>query len=437
MNVKKKESLKFNPFSPGAGIEPPFLAGRNEDLDVFSGCIAKLKNGKSVGPIVLFGPRGSGKTVLANEMRRRASEGGAVCKKLSPSAIRTREDVIATFAHALSDSKVLQEEEKLVNIKAILKFFGAERGTRKKWDAEPKQLSEVLEKASQERHLVITIDEAHTLTKEAGQTLLQAEQEASGDGAKVLLILAGTPDLKDHMGGMGTTFWDRLDDRLRHINLLNRDDAADAIETPFRKTLDITIDEDAKDSIFELTSGHPYFLQLMGKVLWRGQRESAKTITREAVDAAEPEFLDGKNDYYMSRRNELENAGMLGAAFAVATAHKKMGEGGITTIDMGKAAQIGSKLGVDLTGVESAPATDQEMIRFLLHKSFMWQPTPRSMELEPGIPTLMDFVREKVLKRTPTAEARLLENEEFQQLIEGVALAQAHDASEPTGERRD
>ena len=54
-----------NPFTPGSGLEPPYLAGRNSELDRFSHMLQRIKAGK-VENILMYGLRGVGKTVLLN-----------------------------------------------------------------------------------------------------------------------------------------------------------------------------------------------------------------------------------------------------------------------------------------------------------------------------------------------------------------------------------
>ena len=63
-----------NPFSPGAGSRPPELAGRDEVLTearIALGRIIKQRNAQSQ---ILLGLRGTGKTVLLNEIERLAEK---------------------------------------------------------------------------------------------------------------------------------------------------------------------------------------------------------------------------------------------------------------------------------------------------------------------------------------------------------------------------
>jgi hypothetical protein len=73
-SAKAKQPVKFtNPFRPGAGHMPPYLAGRKDELEEFNGLLSQdtiLKN------LVLTGLRGLGKTVLLETFKPMAiSEG--------------------------------------------------------------------------------------------------------------------------------------------------------------------------------------------------------------------------------------------------------------------------------------------------------------------------------------------------------------------------
>lgn len=54
-----------NPFNPGSGLMPPYLAGRDEEINKFSHMLRDIKAGKAVN-ILMQGIRGMGKTVLLN-----------------------------------------------------------------------------------------------------------------------------------------------------------------------------------------------------------------------------------------------------------------------------------------------------------------------------------------------------------------------------------
>ena len=59
----------LNPYSPGAGTQPPELAGRDELREQVRIAIARIKIGRQAKSLMMIGLRGVGKTVLLDRMR--------------------------------------------------------------------------------------------------------------------------------------------------------------------------------------------------------------------------------------------------------------------------------------------------------------------------------------------------------------------------------
>jgi Cdc6-like AAA superfamily ATPase len=71
-----------NPFAPGAGSRPPELAGRDAILELARISCGRALQGKSARSIMLLGLRGTGKTVLLNEIGRNAEQAGMLVSKV-------------------------------------------------------------------------------------------------------------------------------------------------------------------------------------------------------------------------------------------------------------------------------------------------------------------------------------------------------------------
>ena len=65
-----------NPFSPGAGTQPPELAGRGELREALRVAMERTRKGLSAKSAVMTGLRGVGKTVLLDRMRLDAEDAG-------------------------------------------------------------------------------------------------------------------------------------------------------------------------------------------------------------------------------------------------------------------------------------------------------------------------------------------------------------------------
>src|ERR1700722_5393852 len=65
-----------NPFSPGAGAPPPELVGRDPILEEAAILLGRIKQKRPEKSMLLIGLRGVGKTVLLNEIERKARKEG-------------------------------------------------------------------------------------------------------------------------------------------------------------------------------------------------------------------------------------------------------------------------------------------------------------------------------------------------------------------------
>jgi len=55
---------RTNPYSPGAGLRPAALVGRDAELQDWSVALERMESARSARSVVLHGLRGVGKTVL-------------------------------------------------------------------------------------------------------------------------------------------------------------------------------------------------------------------------------------------------------------------------------------------------------------------------------------------------------------------------------------
>ena len=65
-----------NPFAPGAGTQPPELAGRDELRETIRVASERVRRGLPTKSVLMVGLRGVGKTVLLDRMRDDAEGAG-------------------------------------------------------------------------------------------------------------------------------------------------------------------------------------------------------------------------------------------------------------------------------------------------------------------------------------------------------------------------
>ena len=364
------------PFRPGTGGLPPHLAGRADEQALFRSRLAQLDRGEpTASEIILYGPRGNGKTALLRWIEKVASPSYSVdVVWLTPSKMRTG----------------LQLAERLLPKhwwKGIKPDTIAVRGVtwRPGKGLPPPEADQVVAARASRRPLLLLLDEAHTLDPQVGQDLLNAAQEV-GRKAPFLLVLAGTPDLRDHLGTMGASFWNRS--RKLRVGRLDDSAAADAIRLPL-KSEDTSISEEALVHVVRESHGYPFFLQLWGAALWhRAHADPSlppQDLTTADTAACQSLFDSEKNDYYLDRYNELARAELLEVARSVAELFAER-------------RQVNSR--EILAAVRRAPGFDDgekavAAQRTLDHLGFLWQ-AAGTPHWEPGIPSLMDYIREFV-----------------------------------------
>ena len=74
-----------NPYRPGAGTQPVYLAGRDEIISDAESLLKRVKLGNPQRSIMLYGLRGVGKTVLLNRIETIADQEGYIVQFLEMS----------------------------------------------------------------------------------------------------------------------------------------------------------------------------------------------------------------------------------------------------------------------------------------------------------------------------------------------------------------
>ena len=362
------------PFRPGPGGLPPYLAGRESEQALFRRLLGGLQDRLAPSrEAVLHGPRGNGKTALLAWLQREAAAyPGVDVLRLTPADIPGEARLVE---RVLPTSWLQRLAPREVSLRGITWRAGRD---------EPTPLDEVLAARARKKPLILLLDEAHTLDEGVGYALLNASQKV-GRELPFLLVLAGTPNLRSHLNAMNASFWSRAD--RRPVGRLDAEATAAAIREPLESE-DIAIDEDALAHVVRESHGYPYFVQLWGEALWRQASEAVepnarRLITRSAADAVQAAFDREKNDYYLDRYEELEKLQLLPVARAVADAF----EARALLDDAAFGAAVVEGVGSPDNADEVTAAKDA-----LRDLGYVWRPEATPM-WEPGIPSLMDYVR--------------------------------------------
>lgn len=89
-----------NPYSPGAGRRPAALVGRDRQIQDWDVRLSRIEQGRDTESLGLYGLRGVGKTVLLNELARRADRRQWIVARIEADADRSLRAAIGEALHA-------------------------------------------------------------------------------------------------------------------------------------------------------------------------------------------------------------------------------------------------------------------------------------------------------------------------------------------------
>ena len=369
-----RSEIGLGPFRPGPGGLPPYLAGREPEQDLFRALLAHLDGGEAPpSEVILYGPRGNGKTALLAWVRKEGADfPGVDVLALTPSDFDTKSELAECLLPRHWWETVRPQEI------AIRGFTWRPGGS------EPApQIRSVLAVRASRKPLVILLDEAHTLQPGIGRALLNAAQQV-GREAPFLLVLAGTPNLSSHLGTLGASFWGRS--RIIRLGRLDGRAAAEAIRKPLEAE-NIAVTDGALEHIVRESHGYPFFVQLWGDAVWaHAVAGSLERVVSEDARACQADFNERRDGYYSQRHDELEELRLLGPARAVAETFES------------RPALSGAELEAAIRRGFGGAAGDDEVdatAQQFRHLGYIWRPGTRR-RWEPGIPSLMDYILREV-----------------------------------------
>ncbi|MBJ3774537.1 ATP-binding protein [Acuticoccus mangrovi] len=275
-----------NPFAPGAGSRPPELAGREAVIGDAKIALRRSIERRSAQSQILLGLRGTGKTVLLNEIRESAQQAGhltsfveapenkALAEQLYPHIRQTLRKLSTTEAakhQALSAMRALRGFASAFKISWGDVELGVDPdpGTADSGDLEL-DLSDLFEAIGQaalkaERGWVLLIDEVQYLEDFELAAVIVAVHRMAQRNLPVMVFAGGLPQIAK-LSGDAKSYAERLF-IFPKIDALERNDASNALIKPLSsKGVDIT--PEALDIILDRTSGYPFFLQEWGHHAW-------------------------------------------------------------------------------------------------------------------------------------------------------------------------
>lgn len=296
-----------NPFAPGAGSRPPELAGRDTILEAARISCGRAINGRSARSIMLLGLRGTGKTVLLNEIGKIAREEGLLVSKVEAPERESLARLLFPEMRKVMRSLSAVEAAKQIAARGLnglrgfasifkIDIAGVEIGV----EPEPgfadsgdlqydlPDLFAVIGQAAQAagKGWILLIDEVQYLSEADLSALIVSIHHMSQEGLPVLLVGAGLPQVA-RLAGEAKSYAERLF-LYPAVDALDQVSATQAVQKPIADE-EASIELAALGNIVDRTRGYPFFLQEWASTAWNNAE--GPEITVEDVDHSYAETL--------------------------------------------------------------------------------------------------------------------------------------------------
>lgn len=293
-----------NPYAPGAGRRPAALVGRDRILGDWDVAMRRAEGGRSTTPLVLYGLRGVGKTVLLTRMRQDAEARDWLAVQVEAGQAPSLREMLgeALYAPLAEMARPSAGRRLLRALKTALSFRasydatgtwsfgvdladvpggGADSGVL---EADVSKLVKDLALAVQEDKvgLAILVDEAQDLPAEELGTLALVGQLVAREGWPVLLVLAGLPSLPARLAE-AKSYAERF--AYERVESLSSEEAAQALEVPAGEE-GVSWEPAATSHVVDASGAYPYFLQQFGQEAWAAADGDVVSVeaAREGVD---------------------------------------------------------------------------------------------------------------------------------------------------------
>ena len=331
-----------NPFRPGVGKPPPYLADRDQQLARFERYLADFPENRR--NVRITGLRGVGKTVLLKEYRRAARERGWVVMRRDLTARLNDESAFIT-AIATDLQKALEALSATAKLgrlageatKAISATIELATGVSVTVGVGSAGRRTVLEDRLKDALLRVgqaaaksgagvafLYDEAHVLYDRDKEeqfplsALLGAfvqVQDYEDDDLPVMLGVGGLPSLVANLQAARSH-----SERLFKVEVLDNlslglgedgiSPAATALVKAVGTQSPIQFDPDVAERVASDVSGYPYFIQWYGEALWDAADETGEQlVTHDLYDGSRTAIQDGLDtEFFIGRYEEANRA---------------------------------------------------------------------------------------------------------------------------------
>ena len=309
-----------NPYTPGAGAMPAYLAGRDDIINNASKSLIALNKGYPQQSVIYYGLRGVGKTVLLNKIEESAEEFGILYEHIEiaekGSFVRQISNSSKKMIHHMSITESAKEVAKkaLGILKAFNVSWNPDDNTFSAGLSEPSpyistgvltdDLTEMFVSMGRTASkagmaLCFFIDEIQYMKESEMEALINALHRVNQLRLPIMMFGAGLPKILKIMGEV-KSYSERLF-KYYQIDRLSADDAEAAIINP-AKEFNVVYDSAAIYKIIQLTKGYPYFIQELCSTVW--EYSETEIIQLSDVERVVATFLSQLDESFFKVRYE-------------------------------------------------------------------------------------------------------------------------------------
>lgn len=311
--------LKINPYRPGAGLMPTYIAGRDEDIQNVEQMFEALTYNIPTQSIIFSGLRGVGKTVLINKLQGIAEDKGIFCKHIE---VEERNDFISQIAEcSQSFLRKVSTKEKfrhliqkpLEAIKSLVISFDPDDNTfslsiqnkdlylsNNLTQSLTDVLTSIGETAQKtETPICFFIDEIQYMKEKQLSSLIVALHRTNQLGYPVMIVGAGLPKIYKMLSDE-KSYSERLF-VYKQIGSLTYEQSKKAIEEPVKK-FNVTYTDEAISAIVKITNGYPFFIQQLCQIIYK--RIDNSLVTESDVNICINEFFKLLDEGFFKSRYE-------------------------------------------------------------------------------------------------------------------------------------
>ena len=296
-----------NPFNPGAGSQPPELAGRDQIISDAKIALQRVLVGRPDRSQILLGLRGTGKTVLLNKVEELAESYGHLTAFIEAPEDKSLAELLYPKIHQVLRKLSMFETAKAGAHGAMRALFSFARVFRisvgdVSLSVDPEagvadsgnleyDLAELfirIGETAQSAHKAWTllIDEVQYLSNKDLSALIVAIHRVNQKNLPVMFFGAGLPQVAA-LSGDAKSYAERLFS-YPQVGALDDSAAITAIRQPIENEGE-SISDDAIRNILAQTQGYPYFLQEWGYQAWN--IANASPVSASDIECASPAAL--------------------------------------------------------------------------------------------------------------------------------------------------